>query len=243
MFSDGAGFDDPMVEIIARQAAEAGETVAHYIQRAVAARLVSDMSRRADPSLDDLQRRLAGLGVEVADRLQTSGAGHSVVTDPARVAAVTRTGLLDAPHDPAFDRIARTAAEAMGTPSAAVTLLDGKRIFFLSTIGLPAALAAAREVPVGASLAAFAVESGHTLVVDDASTHPTLQALPFVRDGIVGGYLGIPLVNTDGYAVGTVAVWDSGPRAWTTGHVDTLHSFARMAWVRIFGTQPISGGT
>jgi GAF domain-containing protein len=80
------------------------------------------------------------------------------------------------------------------------------------------------------------VATDHTMVVEDASSDPTLKDLAFVQDRIVVGYLGIPLINPDGYAIGSLAVWDSKPRHWSTGHVETLHSFARLAWQRIFST-------
>ena len=40
------------------------------------------------------------------------------ITDPGRLAALRRTGLLDSPPEEAFDQLARFAAKAMDAPIA-----------------------------------------------------------------------------------------------------------------------------
>ena len=231
---NSVGFGPTLAALLEHQAFASGQTVDHYIQGAVAARLVADMSGRDDPQLDDLHNLLAETGVEVPEVLAGHAADQSVIADPRRLEAVARTGLLDSAPNPAFENIVRMAAEALGTQAAALTLLERDRVFLLGAIGLPDDVLTAREAPIGESLAEFAVESGHTLVVDDVKKHPALQSVPFVRDGKAGAYLGVPLVDADGYAVGSLSVWDSRPRHWRSGHVDTLQSFARLAWLRIF---------
>lgn len=234
MSTHAAGFDAALAAVLEHEATASGETPEHYIQRAVVARIVADMSRRSDPALDALRVRLAEIGLEVADIVGNTIADE-VVTNPDRLRAVEQTGLLDSAPDPAFDRIVRMAAEALGAPSASLSLMDRDRLFILSAVGLEGELAAARQIPLRSSITRSAVAAGNTLVVEDASTDPRLKHLPFVRDRTVVGYLGIPLINPDGYAIGSLAVWDSKPRRWSTGHVETLHSFARLARQRIFG--------
>ncbi|OMC29670.1 hypothetical protein A5740_17310 [Mycobacterium sp. GA-1841] len=231
MSTHDLGFDEPIAAFLEQEARVAGESVQTYIRRAVATRMVDDMSRRRDPQLGVLRGRLIEAGIAPTE---TAAEGGSIIADPRRLRAVTETGLLDTKPNPAFDQIVQTAAKALGTPSAALTLLDRDRLFFLSAVGLDADLAAMRELPLGSSIGEFVVEAKHTLVVEDASIHPTLSGISFVENGTIAGYLGIPLINADGYAVGSLAVWDSRPRQWGPGHVETLHNFARMAWMRIF---------
>jgi hypothetical protein len=234
MPTSAEGFDTALAAALTREATASGETVDQYIHRAVAARIVADLSRRNDPTLDAFNNRLAEIGLEVSDLVADTRADE-VVTNPNRLAAVARTGLLDSAPDAAFDRLVRMAAEALGVPSAALTLMDRDRLFILSAVGVVDSVATARQIPLRTSITKFAVAAGHTLVVEDASTDPLFKNLPFARDRTVVGYLGIPLIDTDGYAIGSLAVWDSKPRHWSTGHVETLHSFARLAWQRIFG--------
>jgi hypothetical protein len=233
-----ADFDPALAAVVDREAAACGESVEHYIQRAVAARIVADLARRRDPSLGDLQRLLADAGLKVSD-LIADARDDAILGDPNRVAAVERTGLLDSAPDPAFDRIVGLAAKALGAPSASLSLVDRDRLFILSSVGLADHITTNRQVPLVNSITKFAVASGHTLMVEDASIDSTFNGLPFVRDHTVISYLGVPLINPDGYAIGSLAVWDSQPRHWSTGHVDTLHSFGSLAWQRIFGSPQI----
>lgn len=235
------GFGPALAAVLEFEAAASGETVQRYIQRAVAARIVADMSRRSDPTLDALHSRLAEAGLEVADLIADVRPDEvfSVLRDPNRVAAVERTGLLDSAPNPAFDRIMGMAAEALGTPSASLSLIDRDRLFILSAVGLSGPIATSRQLPISSSITKFQVASGHTLMVEDASVDATFDELPFVQDHTVISYLGIPLIDPDGYAIGSLAVWDSRPRHWGTGHVDTLHSFVSLAWQRVFGSPQI----
>lgn len=229
------GFGQPLDAVLEQQADAVGETVQSYIRRVVAERLIEDMGQRADPLVATLRQQFADIGVEVGD--YRADHGRSIIDDPRRLSALSDTGLLDAAPDPALHRIVLMAAEALGVRSAALILLDRERLFFASAVGVGEDIAVARELPLGASIGQFVVEAEHTLIIDDATAHPALANLSFVTDGSIVGYMGIPLRDPDGYVLGSLAVWDSAPRAWGTGHVETLHNFARMAWLRIFGEQ------
>jgi GAF domain-containing protein len=56
----------------------------------------------------------------------------------------------------------------------------------------------------------------------------------------VVAYLGIPLVDHGGNAIGTLCVFDDKPRLWSTGHVQVLTDLAELAAERIFdsGSRP-----
>jgi GAF domain-containing protein len=58
---------------------------------------------------------------------------------------------------------------------------------------------------------------------------------PAVRDGTLVAYLGIPLIDGNGNAIGTLCVFDTKPRLWGTGHVQVLSDLAALATERIFG--------
>src|SRR5579862_6435047 len=70
--------------------------------------------------------------------------GHHVTTieaveaERARLAALRRYAVLDTPRDESFDRLARLAARVLGTPIAAVSLVDAERVWFKAAIGLDA---------------------------------------------------------------------------------------------------------
>ncbi len=59
-----------------------------------------------------------------------------IVRSMNRIAALQRTGLLDAPAEPTFDRFTRLAAHICKAPVALMTLVDRDRQFFMSSVGL-----------------------------------------------------------------------------------------------------------
>ncbi|MCV7064007.1 GAF domain-containing protein [Mycolicibacterium vaccae] len=224
------GFDDWLNRLLVEQAAKAGQSVEAYIAQAVAARLMGDVTRQNGDRVDLLDH-LADGAVLLTE--QPNGP-QAVVGDPERLKALYATGLLDAPPDKVYDRIADMAAAALAAPGAAVSLVDRNRQFFVSMHGSPGESPEARETSIDRSLCQYAVASGQPLVIADARVDPVLKYNPAVTDGTVVSYLGIPLVNADQYAVGTLCVWDTTPRNWTSGHVTTLRDLAQLAADRIF---------
>ena len=66
------------------------------------------------------------------------------VQDPARLAALRHTALLDTPTEEAFDRLTRLATTILRTPVSLVSLTDADAQFFKSCIGLPEPWASTR---------------------------------------------------------------------------------------------------
>ena len=78
--------------------------------------------------------------------------------------------------------------------------------------------------------------NGSALIIEDARIDPVFKNHVAVRDGSVVAYLGIPLVDHDGNAIGTLCVFDDKPRLWSTGHVQVLSDLAALAAERMFGS-------
>lgn len=224
------GFDDWLDQLLVEQAAKAGQSVEAYIAQAVATRLMGDVTRQHGDRVDLLDHLADG-----AVRLTEQPHGpQAVVGDPERLNALYATGLLDAPPDKVYDRIADMAATALAAPGAAVSLVDRDRQFFVSMHGSPGESPGARETSIDRSLCQYAVASGQPLVIADARVDPVLKYNPAVTDGTVVSYLGIPLVDADQHAIGTLCVWDTAPRNWTSGHVTTLRDLAQLVADRMF---------
>jgi len=85
------------------------------------------------------------------------------------------------------------------------------------------------------------VADGAPLVLKDARNDPVFMNHPVVRGGGVVAYLGIPLIDHDGHAIGTLCVFDDKPRLWGTGHIQVLSDLAQLAVERIFGAGPARG--
>ena len=225
-------FDEWLNRLIEECARDAGEDVQTYVARAVASRMVGELRRTDGPSVELLLTHLSETGV-FADTVMPSVSAS--ITDPKRLAALYATGLLDSPREEVYDRITRAAADALDAPHAAVSLIDVDRQFFKSTVGMGGDSPEERQVPLDRSVCQYAVANGAPLILEDARVDPVFKNHPVVRDGSVVAYLGIPLIDDDGNAIGTLCVFDDKPRLWGTGHVQVLSDLAALAAERIFG--------
>ncbi len=78
------------------------------------------------------------------------------------------------------------------------------------------------NVPDELSFCAHVVAQQEPLHVSDAGQHPVFGSNPLVEAGAIGAYLGLPLVDEDGYVLGTVSVFDAVPREFTDKERRTL---------------------
>jgi GAF domain-containing protein len=95
-----------------------------------------------------------------------------------------------------------------------VSLVDDRRQFFKSAVGLHESWASRRETPLTHSFCKFAVGRRAPLVVPDAREDPALRENLAIRDLGVIAYAGVPLVVED-EALGAFCVIDDKPHAWT----------------------------
>lgn len=225
------GFDAWLNRMVEEQAQNSGQSIDAYVAQAVATRLMVDVTRRNEDNAD-LLAHLSNVHIEISE--QTVGP-QSVVADPERLEALYATGLLDSPREKIYDRIADMAATALAAPSAAISLVDVDRQFFVSMHGSTAEAPEDRQTSIERSVCQYAVASGQPLVIPDARDDPVLKYNPAVTDGTVVSYLGIPLIDSGDHAIGTLCVWDTSPRQWTSGHVTTLRDLAQLATDRMFG--------
>jgi len=155
-----------------------------------------------------------------------------VIGNEARLEALRRTMLLDSPPEEAFDRLTRLATTVLRVPVALVSLVDGDRQFFKSQCGLTEPLASTRQTPLTDSFCKHAVGSGEPLVVPDARRDPRFENNLAVSDGVIA-YAGIPLITSDGHALGTFCVVDGQPHAWTEEEIGILRILATSAMCEI----------
>ncbi len=129
---------------------------------------------------------------------------------------------LGARADGAFDRIAALVERLVDVPVALVTVLDTDRQYLPGQVGLSEPLAVAREMPLTQSLSRHVVEEGALLVVPDVRVDPLMRDNPAVRDLGAVAFAGVPLTDSDGLVLGTLAVMDREPRRWTRSEVALL---------------------
>ncbi len=152
-----------------------------------------------------------------------------ILEDEPRLEALRRTGLLDSPPDEAFDRLTRLATAVLHVPVALVSLVDSDRQFFKSQSGLSEPLASLRQTPLTNSFCKHAVGSREPLVVADARRDPLFAQSADGSDVGVIAYAGVPLITSEGYALGTFCIVDRQPHDWTDEEIGILRVLATSA--------------
>ena len=149
-----------------------------------------------------------------------------LIADGARLAALRELGLIDTPPEPEFERFTELAADLLAVPVSLISLVDRDRQFFKSAHGLSGEWAQARETPLSHSLCRHVVESGEPLVIPDTAEYPLVCDNLAVRDMSVKAYAGMPLVLSDGQAVGAMCAIDAAPHDWTARELKILEGLA-----------------
>ncbi len=116
--------------------------------------------------------------------------------DPARLAAVRRI-IVPGSRSEALDRLTALAANLLRASSAQVSVIAEHQL----VLGLSGPDLTEEEWggPREDSLCTVTVRSDGPLAVSDALTDPRVSALLPVVGGLVGSYLGVPLVTSDGH--------------------------------------------
>jgi GAF domain-containing protein len=146
--------------------------------------------------------------------------------NPARLAALNASGLLDTPSETAYDRLTKLVTTALRVPVALISLVDDHRQFFKSLCGLPEPWATQRETPLTHSFCQHVVVSADALVVEDAREHAFLKSNLAVRDIGVIAYAGVPIVDARGNILGSLCAIDGQPRQWTKEDLDLLRAIS-----------------
>ncbi|HEY4306132.1 MAG TPA: ATP-binding protein [Gemmatimonadaceae bacterium] len=143
-----------------------------------------------------------------------------------RLASLNATGLLDAPPQAAFDRLTQIATRLLDIPISTVTLVDDKRQFFVSCVGVDEPWKTARGTPLSHSLCQYVVATREPLIIEDSRKEPLVAANLAVTDLGIIAYAGIPLVNSSGQVLGSFCAMDTIPRHWREQDIQALETLA-----------------
>lgn len=125
-----------------------------------------------------------------------------------RLADLLDYRILDTPAEAEFDDFTTLACSICDTPIALITLLDEKRQWFKSRVGLDVP-----ETPREIAFCHHTVASRNFFVVHDALNDSRFQGNPLVTNNpYIRFYAGAPLMTPQGHVIGTLAVIDSKPR-------------------------------
>jgi len=147
----------------------------------------------------------------------------------ARLNSLRSYGIMDSLPETELDELTTLASEICQTPIALISLLDDHRQWFKSHIGLNT-----QQTPKEEAFCSHAIiNPAQVLIVEDARKDDRFAVNPLVTgDPNIVFYAGVPLVNEEGFALGTLCVIDREPRALTSKQLSSLRILAKQVLVQ-----------
>lgn len=142
------------------------------------------------------------------------------VDEELRQAALDAMGILDSPPTAQLDALARVAKDLFGVSGAAVNLIDRDRQYMKAASGLERA-----DLPRNESFCSVTVRTSGALISEDTRLDARFEGIPAVADGVLF-YAGYPIEAPNGQRVGTLCIFDTQPRAFTSADQSLLRQLA-----------------
>lgn len=140
-----------------------------------------------------------------------------------RLNALHNYAIMDSLSETEFDRITQLASIICEVPIALVTLIDKDRQWFKSSVGL-----AAKETLRNLSFCQYAIMEPDFFEVKDATLDNRFKNNDLVIGDLgIRFYTGYPLIDKDGYALGTLCVVDQKPNELSANQKKALKLLAQ----------------
>jgi predicted PurR-regulated permease PerM/methylmalonyl-CoA mutase cobalamin-binding subunit len=174
-------------------------------------------------SLADAVQQVYKMTAEITDEMVPA---PTPPNEEERMAELNGLNLLDTPRETNFDHVTERLTKLFGVPIALMSLIDEKRQWFKSHVGLPGDLAEARSTSRDVSLCGHVVANDEVLIVRDLARDPRFANNPFVKENGLRFYAGVPLRGPNGLPIGSLCILDTKPREMTMQEQELLKMIA-----------------
>jgi PAS domain S-box-containing protein len=141
-----------------------------------------------------------------------------------RIRALLQYHILDTESEESFNDLVRLASYICGTPVALISLIDQNRQWFKAKIGLDVS-----ETSRDVAFCSHAILQPDVFIVPDTTKDKRFATNPLVTsDPQIRFYAGVPLINPEGYALGTLCAIDYIPRKLSPEQIEGLRSLGRQ---------------
>ncbi len=147
------------------------------------------------------------------------------INEKFRLEALKSLNILDSKPQKEFDEITSLAAHLCDTDVALISFVDNNRQWFKSKYGMDTC-----ETPRELSFCAHAIlEPEKPFIINDAREDERFHDNPLTStEKLVVFYTGIPLVDKDGFALGTLCVIHSEPKTLSEKQIASLKALSNQ---------------
>ncbi|AMQ01415.1 hypothetical protein AY601_4578 [Pedobacter cryoconitis] len=150
-------------------------------------------------------------------------------SEKERLCALYAYHILDTPVEKSFDNLAKLATQIFNIPIALISLLDKERQWVKSSIGV-----AIKEFPRKQSFCEYTIQGDTVFEICDTledsrfTDYPVVVSEPYIRY-----YAGAPLIDDQGFVLGTLCLFDLVPRQFTDSQKEILKGIAQEVVVHL----------
>lgn len=137
--------------------------------------------------------------------------------EEARIDKLKFFDLLQLEKDPQLDIFAETACLITDCPASLIAMMESESQVIQSCIGL-----AFDSVDRKSTLCQYSIASGDVVIINDTLSDERSSENPLIKAGGIRFYAGIPLIDDEGFALGTLCVIDYEPKTLTEKQVTAL---------------------
>jgi signal transduction histidine kinase len=141
-----------------------------------------------------------------------------------RLASVLSYDILDTEEEEELNKLTELAANLFEMPISLITIIDKKRQWFKSHYGIDNT-----ETDREISFCQYTIMDNQIFEIEDATEDDRFKNNPFVLEGLkIRFYAGTPLINEDGFNMGSLCVVDQKPRKLTDNQKEALRLLGRQ---------------
>ena len=158
--------------------------------------------------------------------------GNRMIAEPnfeleaeaARQFALERYDVLDTAEEYCFDHITKAVKSALDVPITAISLMDGKRLWFKSKVGFDVS-----EFPRYTAFCNHTIAQNSPTIIEDITRDARFKDSPSVGTILsLKSYIGVPLTTPDGHNIGTLCAGDIVPRQFRHPKIELMAQLAEL---------------
>ena len=149
--------------------------------------------------------------------------------DPERMMRIAGYDITDPRLRERLDAVAERAAKLLEAPISLVSFVLDSSLYIVGSHGLSGWVAQAQGMPAEWSMCTHAVLNGRPYCIGDGAADPLHADNPLLEMTKLRSYLGVPLVDEGGHALGAHCVMDVRPRMFGTVDIAVLSDGAQEA--------------